>query len=160
MKARLYNVDKTWVCVIPPQDLFYNEDIPSEEYAKKYAISIYKLEEIKEENKQNWKNNKWIEGNIVGDKKVAYFKIEGVSYEENIKKENLKKSIFACEVLLGNNQRVPITKYQFDLIKNIAKEENTITSEFSNGFSLYGKYIFYGKLTKDNEVIYPQLKIK
>lgn len=72
MKARLYKINNIWTCVLPPQDLFYNEDISSEEYAKPYSLPIYRLEEIKEESKQNWNNNKWVEGNIRRYKKLIF----------------------------------------------------------------------------------------
>ena len=163
MKARLYKLNNFWFVVIPPEnDLFSNEDIISEEYAKKYAVPIYRINDIDLFIINKWKLNQWISGNLVRERKKNYFSIDNIIYKEEkipiINKDY--KAIIAIEAILGRFTKVAITQEQFAYIKRLAEEENSVTCKFTNGFAVDYKYIIFGKINKRGEIYYPQIKIK
>lgn len=163
MKARLYKLENSsWFVVYSPEnDLFKNEEIISDEYAKKFAIPIYKLKNIPIEIINKWNKNQFVEGYLQRENKKTYFCIENIPYIEIEEKEEIiSKANIAIEAILGNFQQVAITLAQFEYVKNLAERENSITAKFTNGFSVNYKYIVFGKLTKKGNIIYPQIKRK
>lgn len=169
MKARLFNINNIWFAIIPPSPSvptlpIFQEEIPevSEnadiEKLMKYATEIYRSKDI--EGKERMRNNLLIKGKIIKEKKKNYFEIEGVKYKENISPNEETKTIILIKGIIGSNKQVAITQEQYNYILQIAKSENSITAYFNNGFCVNHKYIIFGKLTKNKNIIYPQIKIK
>lgn len=152
MKARLFKINGNWFVIDPPKDLFYEQDIEDENYAKHYALSICGLDKI-EDIGGKWQNNTWVEGEKVGKQ----FKIANIEYKLTDKEIACNK-IF--DSILGKNKNVAITTSQYDKIKELSQKDNLITCYMSNGFCVNHKYLVFGKLTKDNRIIYPQIKLK
>ena len=161
MQAKLYRINKNgiWLAVLKKQDdLFKDQDIITDDYAINYGKQIYNFGDLDPEYISTFKNNLDIEGEIKDNK----FLIKGSIYkntQKEIKKEEFK-SIFYVKSLLNGYQKVAIKENQYKKIEILAKEENTITAYFSNGFCLNYKYVIYGRLTNKGTIKFPQIKIK
>lgn len=164
MKARLFKIKNHWYAIIPPHDLFEEEEIPNEQYAVRYAMNIYNLPLIK--NKEHWKNNSWVEGDLKREGTCLYFEILGVEYinidsiSSNENKVTNSPTLILIQGLLSNKDKSAITIEQYNLIQSNAKQEGIITAYMENGFCINHRYLIYGKLTKEKRIIYPQIKIK
>lgn len=155
MKARLFKIKGNWFVIDPPKDLFYEQDIEDENYAKHFALSIYNLRLI--QNVNNWKNNTWVEGEVINNQ----FKIKDAIYkEEEIRGIQDLPSIEYIKNIIKNNNKVAITIAQYNKIHELASQDNFITCYMTNGYCVNHKYVIFGKLTKKNKIIYPQIKLK
>lgn len=162
MKGKLIQINNIWYIILlssqPGQQLeLFQPEMTEEEYNEQHAIDIYQLRKIEIE---NWEVGKIVNGEIIRVKNKIYFQIseKDVKYKED--NFNLTKTNLLLEVLLGNFEKVAITKDQYDKLLQIAKSENVISSYFSNGFCINYKFVVYGKLNKNKNIIYPQIKIK
>lgn len=163
MKGKILSLNENWVIsVISTNNSQLNlfETNEEENYINK-VFPIYALSNI---DTKNWKGGEIFNGEIFIVKEKFYFKIKNdeVKYLDfNNKKEfcNTKTYILLMGWLCNNNH-IAITQDQYQYLLNIAKNENVISSYFSNGFCINYKYVVYGKLTTNKQIIYPQIKIK
>lgn len=166
MKATIHKIlnNSLW-CVCPQKedDLFFGIVENSFEYIKKNAIPIYKQNLIDPLFFKSLRNNDIINGELIRENKKTYFIPRDAKYLENDKNKDKEpiKTKYAVNViiaLMGNEKMVPITKEQFDQIKRLGKEENSIRTYVVNGFTI-DKYLVYGKLGVKGQILYPRIKI-
>lgn len=147
-----------WFAYIPPKEDLFSKEEKSEAYIKRHLLPIYKFDTIIEKLREDDK----IVGEIFTSENNSYFKLEHVSYKEEIKNENKEyKACTLCEYFLQKYNKIALSKEQYMYLYNVAISENSISSKLSNGFCINYTYVIYGKLTKDKKhICRPQLKRK
>ena len=165
MKATVHKIlnGSLW-CVCPQRedDLFFGISENTYEYIKKYAIPIYKQSLIIPSFFKSLKDNDIINGDLIRENKKTYFIPREAKYIENepnkleISKTNY--AVTAIMAIIGREKMVPITEEQYNFIKRLGKEENSIRTYVSNGFTI-DKYLIYGKLGAKNQILFPRIKI-
>ena len=165
MRATVHKINNGSIwCVCPQQegDLFFGMIDVDYNYIKKYAISLYNYNLIDKNFINNLKENQIIDGNLIRENRKIYFVPRDAKYssKEEINSEPVKTryAVTAIKAIMGNEKQRPITIEQFEYIKSIAYREGSIRTFVSNGFSV-DKFLIYGKLGANKQILYPRIKI-